>query len=227
MIKIAICDDEAHTRTYLTALIEAQNTPCEITQYASADDYVSDCAEHDLLFLDIALNPSVQGKSGMELAKQIRENSQITQPLIIFVTGYEQYVYDAFDVNAFQYLIKPIDEQKFAEVFARAVGQILAGTQQNKKTLVIRHGGWKKTFCPTTSIISKAIVIKLSYTKRTGSWNAMRKSEIWRRRCKGSFSVSIKDFSSICRMWRSIAEHRSYWQTEQSFLFQSINTRRL
>ncbi len=109
MIKIAICDDEAHARTYLTALIEAQNTPCEITQYASADDYVSDRAEHDLLFLDIALNPSVQGKSGMELAKQIRENSQITQPLIIFVTGYEQYVYDAFDVNAFQYLIKPID----------------------------------------------------------------------------------------------------------------------
>ena len=66
MIKIAICDDEAHTRTYLTALIEAQNTPCEITQYASPDDYVSDCAEHDLLFLDIALNPSVQGKSGMQ-----------------------------------------------------------------------------------------------------------------------------------------------------------------
>lgn len=119
MIKIAICDDEAHTRTYLTALIEAQNTPCEITQYASADDYVSDCAEHDLLFLDIALNPSVQGKSGMELAKQIRENSQITQPLIIFVTGYEQYVYDAFDVNAFQYLIKPIDEQKFGGLCPR------------------------------------------------------------------------------------------------------------
>lgn len=36
--------------------------------------------------------------------------------IIIFVTGYEKYVYDAFDVGAFQYLVKPVDEQKFAEV---------------------------------------------------------------------------------------------------------------
>ena len=33
---------------------------------------------------------------------------------------YEQYVFDAFDVGAFQYLLKPVDEQKFARVFARA-----------------------------------------------------------------------------------------------------------
>ena len=47
---------------------------------------------------------------GMEMAKRIRGMEDIKQPIIIFVTGYEKYVYDAFDVGAFQYLLKPIDE---------------------------------------------------------------------------------------------------------------------
>lgn len=194
MIKIAICDDEAHARTYLTALIEAQNTPCEITQYASADDYVSDRAEHDLLFLDIALNPSVQGKSGMELAKQIRDNSQITQPVIIFVTGYEQYVYDAFDVNAFQYLIKPIDEQKFAEVFARAVGQILAGTQQNKKTLVIRHGGVEKSLLPDNIYYMESRSHKVVIHKKDGQLECYAKIGDLEEALQGQFFRIHKGF---------------------------------
>ena len=61
--------------------------------------------------------------------------------IIIFVTGYEKYVYDAFDVGAFQYLVKPVDEQKFAEVFGRAAGQIVSEAEQRKKKLVIQYGG--------------------------------------------------------------------------------------
>ena len=49
MIKIAICDDEAATRTYLSSLIRAQNCLCEITEYARAEDYLLDRREFDLL----------------------------------------------------------------------------------------------------------------------------------------------------------------------------------
>ena len=45
-------------------------------------------------------------------------------------------MYDAFDVGAFQYLVKPVDEQKFAEVFGRAAGQIVSEAEQRKKKLV-------------------------------------------------------------------------------------------
>ena len=114
MIRIAICDDEAPTRAYLSSLVRAQSCPCEIVEYASAGDCLADPQEIDLLFLDIGLDAA--GPDGMALARQIREGRPTAQPIIIFVTGYERYVFDAFDVGAFQYLLKPVDEQKFAPV---------------------------------------------------------------------------------------------------------------
>lgn len=140
MIKIAICDDEKNIRSYIHSLIGKQDMACEITEYASADEYLSCGIEHDLLFLDIEMNDSTSGIDGMRMAKRIRGMKLIRQPIIIFVTGYEKYVYDAFDVDAFQYLLKPIDEQKFAEVFWRAAKQIFFETEQKKKTLSIQCG---------------------------------------------------------------------------------------
>ena len=94
--------------------------------------------EHDLLFLDIEMKGPAAGMDGMSMAKQVRSMNLARQPAIIFVTGYEKYVYDAFDVDAFHYLLKPINEQKFAEIFRRAAEQILSETEQKKKTLVIQ-----------------------------------------------------------------------------------------
>ncbi len=128
MIRIAICDDEAPTRAYLASLIRAQDCPCEVVEYASAGDCLAERRRIDLLFLDIELNAA--GLDGMALARQIREGNSAAQPVIIFVTGYERYVFDAFDVGAFQYLLKPVDEEKFAQVFARAAEQIEAGRVQ-------------------------------------------------------------------------------------------------
>ncbi len=149
MIKIAICDDEKNIRSYLASLIRGRKTECEITEYASADEYLSGGMGHDLLFLDIELKGSASGMdgnaiNGMGMARQIRGMEQMKQPVIIFVTGYEKYVYDAFDVDAFQYLVKPVNEQKFAEVFSRALDKILSETKQKKKTLFIRYAGADK-----------------------------------------------------------------------------------
>ena len=137
MIRIAICDDEANTRAYLSSLIMAQSCPCEIVEYASAGDCLADTQELDLLFLDIELAPSGSGLDGMALARTIRERATGPQPVIIFVTGYEQYVFDAFDVGAFQYLLKPMDEEKFAQVFARAVEQIMSNRENPQKGRVL------------------------------------------------------------------------------------------
>ena len=137
MIKIAICDDEANIRAYLSSLIQAQDCPCEIVEYASAGDCLADTQKIDLLFLDIELAPSGSGLDGMALARKIRERATVTQPVIIFVTGYERYVFDAFDVGAFQYLLKPVNEEKFAQVFARAVEQIAANRENPQKGCVL------------------------------------------------------------------------------------------
>ena len=143
MIKIAICDDEANIRDYLSSLIGAQSCPCEIVEYASAGDCLADHREIDLLFLDIELAPSCL--DGMELARKIRERATMTQPVIIFVTGYERYVFDAFDVGAFQYLLKPVDEEKFAQVFSRAVAPIAIAKEKPGRVLTLQSANTSKT----------------------------------------------------------------------------------
>ena len=145
MIKIAICDDEANIRAYLSSLIGAQSCPCEIVEYASAGDCLADHREIDLLFLDIELAPFGSGLDGMALARKIRERATGTQPVIIFVTGYERYVFDAFDVGAFQYLLKPVDEEKFAQVFARAVAQIGTTKEKLGRVLTLQSANASKT----------------------------------------------------------------------------------
>ena len=143
MIRIAICDDEAPARAYLASLIRARDCPCEIVEYASASDCLAGSGEIDLLFLDIELNAA--GPDGMELARKIREQSAATQPVIVFVTGYERYVFDAFDVGAFQYLLKPVDEEKFAQVFTRAVAQIGVKREKTSRTLTLQSAGVSRT----------------------------------------------------------------------------------
>lgn len=143
MIRAAICDDEAETRAYLASLIRAQNCSCEIAEYASAGDCLAAHREIDLLFLDIELDAS--GPDGMALARKIRERAAGTQPVIIFVTGYERYVFDAFDVGAFQYLMKPVDEEKFAQVFARAVAQIGTAREKPVRVLTLQSANTSKT----------------------------------------------------------------------------------
>ena len=153
MIRIAICDDEANTRAYLSSLIRAQSCPCEIVEYASAGDCLADTQELDLLFLDIELAPSGDRLDGMALARTIREQATGPQPVIIFVTGYERYVFDAFDVGAFQYLLKPVDKEKFAQVFARAVEQIMSNRENPQKgpVLTLQSANASKTV-PLNSI---------------------------------------------------------------------------
>lgn len=153
MIRTAICDDEKKVRAYLSTLIQSQPCSCEIVEYASAKDCLADQREMDLLLLDIELNPGSLGAGGMKLAQKIRERALSVQPVIIFVTGYEQYVFDAFDVGAFQYLMKPVDEKKFAQVFARAVEQIMADRKNphRARTLMFRSSNINKAI-PVDSI---------------------------------------------------------------------------
>ena len=67
-----------------------------------------------MIFLDIQM----EGRNGIETARAIRKYDE--QAVIVFVTAVRAYVFEAFDVGAFHYLLKPIGEEKFAEVFAAA-----------------------------------------------------------------------------------------------------------
>ncbi len=142
MITIAICDDEKEICSYLSSLIQKQNIECDITEYASAEEYLAEKKEFDLLFLDIEMKHTASDIDGMELAERIRNNSG-KQPIIIFVTGYEEYVYDAFDVKAFHYLLKPVNEKKFVEVMNRAV-QSIREKEKKVHAITVQYAGSTK-----------------------------------------------------------------------------------
>lgn len=149
MISVAVCDDEPVVRAYLSSLVRKQNAECEITEYASAGEYLSAEAEHDLLFLDVEMQNRLSGQDGTErngmwLARKIRRMEKANQPVIIFVTGHREYAADAFGVDAFQYLLKPIDTKRFADVFQRAARRISKERERKKKKLVIQYGSTGK-----------------------------------------------------------------------------------
>ena len=146
MLRAAICDDEPAARAYLADLIRRQDQPCEVAEYASASELLADRRRADLLFLDIRLEGS--GPGGMDLARKLRTAFQDPQPVVVFVTGYSQYVFDAFDVGAFQYLLKPVDEEKFAQVFARAAAQIQTVQKRSAQALTLQAAGISRTVPP-------------------------------------------------------------------------------
>lgn len=135
MIRIAICDDEQNSRVYLKTLIQEQKVACELTEYETGEELLDANKRFDVLFLDIDLKTNI---SGMDLAKHIRNREGEKQPIIIFVTGYREYVFDAFDVDAFHYLVKPVSKEKFIEVFHKAVRQITEEMEQQKRTIRVQ-----------------------------------------------------------------------------------------
>jgi len=87
------------------------------------------------------------GMSGLELASALPENRT---PTIVFVTAYDEFALRAFDVHALDYVLKPIDEQRFAEAVRRArvqhelgarrIGTLTSEPRPRLTKLTIRDG---------------------------------------------------------------------------------------
>lgn len=132
MMKIAVCDDEKIIREQIVRLIEKQGADCQIEQFATGDELLAEKQCYDMIFLDIQM----EGTNGIETARAIRQYDE--GAVIIFVTVVKEYVFDAFDVGAFQYLLKPIREEKFEEIFERAKKSVEQRHSEGEASLFIK-----------------------------------------------------------------------------------------
>lgn len=123
---IVICDDEAATRELLAEKVQKYDINVQIQFYETGENLLLQEQEPDILFLDIQM----PGRNGMEIAKELRK--KWSNVVLIFVTAIEEYVFEAFDVGAFNYLIKPLTDEKFEEVISKAVKQLNGKNQQAK-----------------------------------------------------------------------------------------------
>lgn len=138
-MKIAVCDDDRPVRETLFRLIRKQAPEADIVEYQSGEELIHAKENFNIYFLDIEMG----NVSGMEIARRIREQeeNEKQRSIIIFVTGYREYMEAAFDVNAFHYLVKPIDTEKFSEVFSRAWKEASAYEERTKKHILVKGSG--------------------------------------------------------------------------------------
>lgn len=132
MIEIAVCDDEAIIREQIGQFIKKHVPDCRIELYAAGEDLLAADKNFDLVFMNIQM----EGLSGMEAAKVLREKQE--EILLVFITGLKEYVFEAFDVAAFHYLLKPIEDGKLEEVLKRALAEVKRRKAREKKQLLIK-----------------------------------------------------------------------------------------
>lgn len=138
MINIAICEDEEIQiqllKKYVKNWANEKNIKVKIESFNSAESFDFNWSmdkSWDILLLDIQM----PGQNGIDLAKRIRKEDDIIN--IIFITAITDYIQEGYDVEAINYLIKPIDEIKLHKCLDRAAKKI----HKEKKTIIIDFEG--------------------------------------------------------------------------------------
>jgi DNA-binding LytR/AlgR family response regulator len=146
MIKVAVCDDENKQRETIVHIVnkalELTNEHYKIVPFTNGEQLMFSALDFDIYFLDIQMNKL----TGIDVAKKIRLVNE--KSIIIFITGYKDYVFDAFDVSAFHYILKPIDEEKLKNILYRALLQL-----EKKDKFIVA-----KTISHSTKIFLKDIM---------------------------------------------------------------------
>ena len=112
---IGICDNEKEICLQIKKLILALAPESQVKCFCSGKQLLSERQHFDILFLDIQMADT----NGMDIARTLRERKEDT--VLIFVTALKEYVFEAFDVSAFHYLLKPLSKDKFNSVFLEAL----------------------------------------------------------------------------------------------------------
>lgn len=120
MIRTLIVDDEVLARERIASLLNKEKDIDVIGECSDGEEALQkiNSLKPDLVFIDIQM-PMM---SGVEVIKNLDEYL----PEVIFVTAYDEYAVDAFEMNALDYLLKPFDQERFIKTLARAKQRLLA-----------------------------------------------------------------------------------------------------
>ena len=100
-------DDEEAIREQIGGFIKKRNPDFHISGFATGEGLLAAGKDFDIIFFDIQM----EGMGGIEAVRALRQSG--VDAVVIFITGIKEYVFEVFDVLAFHYLLKPIEEQKF------------------------------------------------------------------------------------------------------------------
>ena len=135
MIHIAICDDEKymsdHIRSFVSDFFHKKNREISLRMFSSGEDLLSYNGQIDILFLDIQM----KDMDGMETARRLRADQ--FRGFLVFITVLKEMVFRSFEVQAYDYLVKPVDDKQFEKTMER-----LYASMQNasEESLLVQKG---------------------------------------------------------------------------------------
>lgn len=157
MLQIAICDDDQYM---LEALEQSaadyfakNNIDIKIVLFAGGEELLRYGERIDLLFLDIQMKRI----DGMETARKLRQSD--FKGFLIFVTVLKELVFESFEVQAFDYLLKPLQEEQFAKTMDRLLDCMRNAKDQN---LLIKIG-YESRLIPVDEIVFCEVIDRKIY----------------------------------------------------------------
>lgn len=163
MLQIALCDDEPEELSRIEALLAnyAKNCPEQVfchQCFTSMDSLLLEIETHpdfDLLLLDVCL----PDKSGIEAAQELRAAGCATP--IIFLTTSREYAVEAYEVEALQYLLKPVAPTDFAKAMNKAFEHIV--TDHRRYFL-----------CKADGVLHRILLRDIVYSEAQGNYQCLR-----------------------------------------------------
>lgn len=148
---ILILDDELHALSYMKETVEEvkNSLPAFVNYNLYSTHQYNEFMQMLKVYLPriVFLDIHMPAKTGLEIAEEIRKNykeigyESAQLPIIVFSTAYENYGYQAFHVNAADYILKPVDNDKIEHVFRKIEQNFPEILKQTEETITVHSSG--------------------------------------------------------------------------------------
>ncbi len=157
MIRIAICDDEKHMSDHIRSMVlnffRKKNREISLRMFSGGEELLSYNGQIDILFLDIQM----KDMDGMETARKLRAGQ--FRGVLIFITVLKEMVFQSFEVQAYDYLVKPVDKKQFEKTMER----LYTSMQNASEYSLLVQKGYEGRVIPKDEIVFCEIIDRKIY----------------------------------------------------------------